>query len=82
MYPVYYCTHYAYKVSNNILAHCIIPRLIFHRKNTNYKMFREMVIKLYILFFFDYIPDKINYLRVGWINFIYITIEVMHYTCL
>ena len=35
-----------------------------------------------MLFFFAYIPDKINYLRVGRIKFIYITIEVMHCTCL
>ena len=56
-----------------ILAHCIIPKLIFHRKNTNYKMFREMVIKLY---YFSLLTFH------GWINFIYITIEVMHYTCL
>ena len=41
-------------------------------------MFREMVIKLY--YYFAYIPDKINYLRVGWIKFIYSTIEFMHYT--
>ena len=35
-----------------------------------------------MLFFFAYIPDKISYLRVGKIKFIYITIEVMHCTCL
>ena len=34
-----------------------------------------------ILFFFANIPDKINYLRVGRIKFIYIKIEVVHYTC-
>ena len=38
-------------------------------------MFREMVLKI-IVFFFAYIPDKINYLRVGRIKFIYMTIEV------
>ena len=43
-------------------------------------MLREMVIKLFC--FLAYIPDKINYLRVGRIKFIYITTEVMHYTCL
>ena len=35
-----------------------------------------------MLFFFAYITDKINYLRVGRIKFIYITMEVMHSTCL
>ena len=40
-------------------------------------MFREMLIKLYF-FYFAYIPDKIIYLRVGRIKFIYITIEAMH----
>ena len=44
-------------------------------------MFREIVTKP-SYFFFVYILDKINYLRFGWIKFIYITIEVMHYTCL
>ena len=39
-------------------------------------MFREMVLKI-IVFFFAYIPDKINYQRVGRIKFIYMTIEVI-----
>ena len=50
-------------------------------KNTNYSMVRKVVIESYY-FFCAYIPDKINYLRVGRIKFIYITIEVMIYTCL
>ena len=35
-----------------------------------------------MLFFYAYITGKNNYLRVGRIKFIYITIEVMHCTCL
>ena len=35
-----------------------------------------------ILFCFAYIPDRFNYIRVGRIQFIYITIDVMHYTTL
>ena len=39
-------------------------------------MFREMAIKI-VVFFFAYIPDKIKYLGVGRIKFIFITIEVI-----
>ena len=52
-----------------MLAPCIIPRLISHRKNTNHLMFREIVIK------------SITFELVGYF-FIYITIEVMQESCL
>ena len=60
------------------LAPCIIPRLISHRKIQVTKCLGRW----YYTIFFAYIPNRINYLRVGRIKFIYITIYVMHYTCL
>ena len=63
------------------LAPCVMPRLISHIKKCKLlNAYRDG--NTIILFFFGYIPDKINYLREGCIKFIYITKEFMHYTYL
>ena len=63
-----------------MLAPCIIPRLILNRTNTNHFMFREMVLKLYYFSLLTFQTKSITYELVGY--FLYITIEVMQYTCL